>query len=133
MSEHARDEQTLAGAGRRQAIQDAAAVAIDHGRGFHFLIGRPLAHMLGYADDWLAGLPEGSVASLVVATGFADFAITWRADVFSGVPQASSASAFGTTGINFRARKAASEAEWLATLSCAVPTGRVSPGGGDTV
>ena len=133
MSEHARDEQTLAGAGRRQAIQDAAAVAIDHGRGFHFLIGRPLAHMLGYADDWLAGLPEGSVASLVVATGFADFAITWRADVFSGAPQASTAAAFGTTGINVRARKAASEAAWMARLRCDVPAVPLSPLGGDVV
>ncbi len=39
--------------------------------------------------------------------GFVDFKITWRADVFSGAPQESSAAAFGTLGINFRARKPA--------------------------
>jgi hypothetical protein len=57
-----------------------------------------------------------------VAAGFVGFAITWRADVFSGAPQASSAASFGTVGINFRARKAASADEWataLAALSCA--------------
>ena len=37
------------------------------------------------------------------AAGFTDFEITWRADVFSGAPQASSAAAFNTKGINFRA------------------------------
>ncbi len=56
-----------------------------------------------------------------MAAGFVDFAITWRADVFSGAPQSSSAANFGTLGINFRARKAANDAEWataLAALSC---------------
>jgi hypothetical protein len=59
-----------------------------------------------------------------VAAGFVDFEITWRADVFSGAPQSSSAAAFGTLGINFRARKPADPAEWeaaLARLSCAAP------------
>ena len=59
-----------------------------------------------------------------MAAGFVDFAITWKAEVFSGAPQASSADAFGTVGITFRARKAANDAEWaaaLARLSCAVP------------
>jgi hypothetical protein len=59
-----------------------------------------------------------------VAAGFVDFAITWKADVFRGAPQASSADAFGTVGITFRARKAANDAERaaaLARLSCAVP------------
>lgn len=59
-----------------------------------------------------------------MASGFVEFAITWRADVFSGAPQSSSAANFGTLGINFRARKAASDAEWaaaLAALSCATP------------
>jgi hypothetical protein len=64
-----------------------------------------------------------------VAAGFVNFAITWRADVFSGAPQSSSAAGFGTVGINFRARKAAGEEEWagaLAVLSCArEPTGEV--------
>ncbi len=59
----------------------------------------------------------------VVAAGFVDFEITWRADVFSGAPQASSAAKFGTLGINFRARKARDDAEWgraLAKLNCAL-------------
>jgi hypothetical protein len=59
-----------------------------------------------------------------VAAGFVDFEITWRKDVFSGAPQAGSAANFGTLGINFRARRAASEEELaaaLAALSCEVP------------
>jgi hypothetical protein len=36
-------------------------------------------------------------------TGFQDFEITWRADVFAGAPQQSSAASFGTLGINFKA------------------------------
>lgn len=52
-----------------------------------------------------------------MAAGFVDFEITWRADVFSGAPQSSSAGEFGTLGINFRARKAASEEEWTAALT----------------
>ena len=59
-----------------------------------------------------------------MAAGFVDFEITWRADVFSGAPQASSAAKFGTLGVNFRARKASSEEEWLAAvsaLSCDIP------------
>jgi hypothetical protein len=57
--------------------------------------------------------------------GFVDFEITWREDVFSGAPQASSAANYGTQGINFRARKARDQAEWaaaLAALNCTVPT-----------
>jgi hypothetical protein len=57
----------------------------------------------------------------VVAAGFVDFEITWRADVFSGAPQASSAAKFGTVGINFRARLPRSDDEWsaaLAALAC---------------
>ena len=47
-----------------QAIQEEyAAVARDPGRGYHFHTGHPLASMLGYHDDWLEGLPEGSIAS----------------------------------------------------------------------
>ncbi len=59
-----------------------------------------------------------------MAAGFVDFEITWQADVFSGAPQASSAAAFGTQGINFRARKAAHEQEWhaaRASLACEIP------------
>ncbi|MEE9611066.1 MAG: hypothetical protein V3W19_07425 [Desulfatiglandales bacterium] len=39
----------------------------------------------------------------VEAAGFEGFESTWRADVFSGAPQHSSAADFGTKGINFRA------------------------------
>ena len=59
-----------------------------------------------------------------MAAGFVGFEITWRKDVFSDAPQAGSAEKFGTLGINFRARKAASEEEWVAALtarSCEVP------------
>jgi hypothetical protein len=62
-----------------------------------------------------------------VAAGFVNFAITWRADVFSGAPQSSSAATFGTLGINFRARKTLNEDEWaaaLAALSCEIPPAR---------
>jgi hypothetical protein len=50
-----------------------------------------------------------------------DFAITWRADVYSGAPQSSDAAEFGTLGINFRARKPENDqelAEALAGLTC---------------
>jgi hypothetical protein len=60
-----------------------------------------------------------------VTAGFVGFEITWRKDVFSGAPQAGSAENFGTLGINFRARKAASEEELIAALSalsCEIPT-----------
>jgi hypothetical protein len=65
-----------------------------------------------------------------VAAGFVGFGITWRKDVFSGAPQAGSAANFGTLGINFRARKAASEEELIAAmtaLSCEVPARPVEP------
>ncbi len=65
-----------------------------------------------------------------MAAGFVGFEITWRKDVFSDAPQAGSAEKFGTLGINFRARKAASEEEWiaaLAALSCEVPARPVEP------
>lgn len=57
-----------------------------------------------------------------MAAGFVGFEITWRADVFGGAPQASSAAQFGTVGINFRARKAGTVEEWTAAaaeLACA--------------
>ena len=59
-----------------------------------------------------------------MAAGFVDFEITWRADVFGGAAQASSAANFGTLGINFRARKPIDLTEWddaMASLQCAVP------------
>jgi TusA-related sulfurtransferase len=70
----------------------------------------------------------------VVMAGFVDFEITWRADVFSGAPQSSSAANFGTLGINFRARKPQSEAEWLAALAafnCEIPAKPTSILGAD--
>ena len=42
---------------------------------------------------------------MVERAGFEKFEITWRKAVFDGAPQASSASKFGTKGINFRAVK----------------------------
>jgi len=42
---------------------------------------------------------------VVTSAGFTGFEITWKDTVFAGAPQASSAAAFGTVGINFRARK----------------------------
>jgi hypothetical protein len=59
-----------------------------------------------------------------VAAGFVDFEITWKADVFRGAPQASSAAEFGTQGITFRARKAVNDQELHAatvSLACEVP------------
>ena len=87
-------------------------------------------------DLWtgcIAGALLGTeLAATVVAAGFVAFEITWSADVFGGAPQSSSAAAFGTRGINFRARKAASEQEraaaWAA-LTCEGPTNSpASPG-----
>jgi hypothetical protein len=60
------------------------------------------------------------VATIVMA-GFVEVEIPWRADVFAGAPQSSSAEKFGTLGINLRARIAATDAELdaaLAALSC---------------
>jgi hypothetical protein len=69
-------------------------------------------------------LLDAELEATVVAAGFVGFEMTWRADVFRGAPQSSSAADFGTLGINFRARKAASTEEWmiaLAALHCAIP------------
>lgn len=49
----------------RVAIRDEyAAVAMHPEQGFHFHTGRPLARLLGYAEDWLIGIPEPTIASL---------------------------------------------------------------------
>jgi arsenite methyltransferase len=64
MSDNLQTEPSLDVGRLRQAIQEEyAAVARDPGRGYHFHTGRLLASMLGYHDDWLEGLPEGSIAS----------------------------------------------------------------------
>jgi arsenite methyltransferase len=48
----------------RQAIQDEYALVADQPEhGFHFLVGRPLAQLLGYQADWLEGIPEPTIAS----------------------------------------------------------------------
>lgn len=48
----------------RQAIQEEYAEVASHpNKGFHFHTGRPLARMLGYRDEWLEGIPEGSIES----------------------------------------------------------------------
>jgi SAM-dependent methyltransferase len=48
----------------RAAIRDEYdIVARDPQHGFHFHTGRPLAALLGYADEWLAGVPESSIES----------------------------------------------------------------------
>jgi hypothetical protein len=60
-----------------------------------------------------------------VAAGFIDFEITWRADIFAGAPQSSSAADFGTLGINFSARKPLNERErevYLAAQICERPS-----------
>lgn len=48
----------------RDAIQEEyERVALEPERGFHFHTGRPLAHRLGYAEEWLEGIPELAIES----------------------------------------------------------------------
>lgn len=48
----------------RQAIQDEyALVANEPEHGFHFLVGIPLAQLLGYQEEWLLKIPEPTLAS----------------------------------------------------------------------
>ena len=48
----------------RAAIQEEySLVALEPERGFHFHTGRRLAHLLGYPEEWLIGLPESCIAS----------------------------------------------------------------------
>jgi arsenite methyltransferase len=48
----------------RTAIQDEyACVAREPQRGFHFHTGRPLALLLDYKEEWLAGIPETAIES----------------------------------------------------------------------
>ena len=49
---------------RHEIQAEYALVATEPARGFHFHTGRPLAHLLGYDEQWLAGIPEGTIASL---------------------------------------------------------------------
>lgn len=56
--------QTLDLESLRAAIQgEYEQVALEPERGFHFHTGRPLARLLGYPEEWLAGLPETSIES----------------------------------------------------------------------
>jgi len=56
----------------------------------------------------------------VLAAGFVGFDITWRGDVYGGAAQSSSAAEYGTLGINFRARKAGSIADFAEAHVCRV-------------
>jgi SAM-dependent methyltransferase len=48
----------------RLAIREEyATVATEPERGFHFHTGRRLARILGYEEEWLAGVPEPTIAS----------------------------------------------------------------------
>jgi SAM-dependent methyltransferase len=48
----------------RAAIsEEYTAVALKPEQGFHFHTGRPLARLLGYSEEWLAGIPETSIES----------------------------------------------------------------------
>ena len=48
----------------RKAIQHEYGLVADHPEhGFHFLVGRSLAQLLGYREDWLTGIPEPTIAS----------------------------------------------------------------------
>lgn len=48
---------------RTAVREEYETVAREPERGFHFHTGRPLAQMLGYAEAWLAGIPEAAIAS----------------------------------------------------------------------
>src|SRR6266536_5010385 len=48
----------------RRAIRLEYAEVAEHPElGFHFLVGRPLARVLGYDEAWLEGIPEASIES----------------------------------------------------------------------
>lgn len=48
----------------RNAIRaEYEVVACSPERGFHFHTGRKLTHVLGYADEWLEGIPETAIES----------------------------------------------------------------------
>lgn len=64
MSEHLIEGQELDVDVLREAIRgEYAEVAAHPEKGFHFHTGRPLASILEYHDEWLAGLPESSIRS----------------------------------------------------------------------
>lgn len=51
------------------------------------------------------GLLQAQLEQKVKAAGFKDIEVVWGADVFSGAPQHSDATEFGTLGVTVRARK----------------------------
>ena len=56
--------QTLDLEALRAAVQEEyRLVALEPERGFHFHTGRLLSRLLGYPEEWLAGIPEGSIES----------------------------------------------------------------------
>ena len=57
---------------RGEIQKEYAEVALHPEKGFHFHTGRPLARMLGYQDEWLAGVPERSIES------FAGSGLFWQ-------------------------------------------------------
>jgi arsenite methyltransferase len=64
MTSTASSTQALDLSSLRAAIQkEYKLVALEPHRGFHFHTGRPLAHLLGYPDEWLVDLPEPSIES----------------------------------------------------------------------
>jgi SAM-dependent methyltransferase len=64
MSDAIREQPALDLKGLREAIREEyAEVASNPEKGFHFHTGRPLAHMLEYAEEWLEGIPESSIES----------------------------------------------------------------------
>jgi arsenite methyltransferase len=64
MSDAIREQPALDLGSLREAIREEyAAVASNPEKGFHFHTGRPLAHMLEYADEWLEGIPESFIES----------------------------------------------------------------------
>lgn len=48
---------------RTAVREEYEAVATQPDQGFHFHTGRPLAHMLGYEDEWLDGVPARAIES----------------------------------------------------------------------
>jgi arsenite methyltransferase len=64
MSDAIREQPALDVGSLREAIREEyAEVASNPTKGFHFHTGRPLAYMLGYAKEWLEGIPESSIES----------------------------------------------------------------------
>ena len=67
---------------------------------------------------------------MVTAAGFEGFEITWKKNVFGDAPQEGSAASFGTLGINFQARKPASNQGRVQTTTASERTASPQPGEG---